>query len=81
MALAVEEVLSLWREAERLLDVLPLDAPERKDIAADVADLKRIYNRLTLDNDATGKILASSRETLSVAREALDAAKRGVGDA
>ena len=74
MALAIEEVLSLWREAERLLEVLPADAPEHKVVSAEVVNLKRIYKRLTAESDATAEVLAASHSVLASAHETLAAA-------
>ena len=79
MALAVQEVLSLWREAERLLDDLPDAAPERKIISAEVVNLKRTYRSLTTRPDVTAEVLAESRETIDAAQQTLDAASRRIG--
>ena len=76
MALEVEEVLSLWREAERLLDGMPANAPDRKIVSAEVVNLKRIYRRLTADSDATAEILGASHMALESAQSKLDAARR-----
>jgi len=78
MALEVEEVLSLWREAERLLDGLPADAPERGVVSAQVVSLKQIYSRLTAGSDATDDVLADSHSAVVSAQTTLEAAKRGL---
>ena len=76
MALEVEEVLSLWREAERLLDGLPADAPERGVVSAQVVNLKQIYSRLTAGSDARDDVLADSHSAVVSAQTTLEAAKR-----
>jgi hypothetical protein len=76
MALEVEEVLSLWREAERLLDGMPANAPDRTIVSAEVVNLKRIYRRLTADSDATAEILSASHMALESAQATLDSTRR-----
>ena len=76
MALEVEEVLSLWREAERLLDGMPVNAPDRTIVSAEVVNLKRIYRRLTADSDATAEILSASHMALESAQATLDSTRR-----
>ena len=47
MSTAVEEVLSLWRRAERLLEALgPLD-PDRERVRVMVEQLNQTYQNLT----------------------------------
>jgi hypothetical protein len=75
MALQIEEVLSLWREAERVLEELPADAPERTVMSAEVASLKQTYRRLTEENDVSAHALVVTRESIADARAALAAAK------
>jgi hypothetical protein len=71
MALRVEEVLALWREAERVLDGLPLGDPERPHLNAEIVEIRAIYARLTEAVDATYTGLASSREQMESATRTL----------
>ncbi|HEX5013669.1 MAG TPA: hypothetical protein VFV72_05845 [Candidatus Limnocylindrales bacterium] len=75
MALEVEEILSLWREGERLLEELADDAPQRRLVAAEVVELKRIYRRLTNESDVTAHILVQSREAIATAHDAVASAR------
>jgi hypothetical protein len=47
VAVEVEELLAVWREAERVLEMLPSAAPDRVLVEAEIVDLKRTYRRLT----------------------------------
>ncbi len=71
MALRVEEVLALWREAERAFDHLPPGHPERLHLNADILEIREIYTRLTQAVDSTSIGIASSREQLDSASETL----------
>ena len=75
MALHIEEVLSLWREGERLLDELPVDAPERELVSAELLTLKETYKRLTEETDVSAHMIGSARETLDSAKAVLELAK------
>lgn len=76
MALAVGEILALLREDERLLETMPLDAPERKVVAAEVVALKRMFKRLTEARDDASERLAASRETIDAAWTVLELTRR-----
>jgi hypothetical protein len=76
MALEVEELLSLWREAERVLDQLPPDVPERTLVGAEVVNLRRMYRRLTAEGVATSESLRESRSTIATAQRTLSEARR-----
>ena len=78
MALEVQEVLYLWREAERVLDQLPPGAPERTLVSAEVVILKRTYKRLTAESDATATTVADSRATIEAAQENLARARQRI---
>ncbi|HEV7810554.1 MAG TPA: hypothetical protein VGO64_08140 [Candidatus Limnocylindrales bacterium] len=71
MALRVEEVLALWREAERVLDGLPVGDPERTHLNAEIVEIREIYARLTEAVDSTWTGLGSSREQMASASETL----------
>jgi len=75
MALEIEEVLALWREAERVLQQLPRGAPERKLVSAEVVNLRRTYRRLTAESRATAETLAESRVTIESAQVTLERAR------
>ena len=75
MALEVEEVLALWRQAERLLDELPARAPERKAVSAEALELKRIYKRLTAEGDVAAHMIGSSDLRIQESRSVLEAAQ------
>jgi hypothetical protein len=47
MAAEAAEVLHEWRRAERLLAVLPDDAPERPDIELRIEQLRDLYQHVT----------------------------------
>jgi hypothetical protein len=71
MALQIEEVLSLWREAERLLNELPPEAPERKRVSAEVVSLRRMYRRLTEESDVTAHMIGAAHDTIISAKATL----------
>jgi hypothetical protein len=76
MAIKVDEVLAVWRAAERALDALPQEAPERPIIQIQVARLRRCYARLTTEAvPATWKLLESTHETLAETRQVLAEAR------
>lgn len=76
MALEVGEVLALLREDERMLATMPIDAPERKVVAAEVVALKRMFKRLTEARDDSGERLSSSQQTVDAAWSVLEIARR-----
>ena len=72
MAVSVDEVLAVWRAAERALADLPPDSPERPVVQLQVIRLQRIYARLTtLSAPATWNVLESTRETIDEAKRVL----------
>lgn len=71
MALRVDEVLAVWREAERVLDDLPPGDPERRLISAHVVEIRSIYRRLTDAMDTSYEGLGSSRDQLESATATL----------
>ena len=81
MTLAIEEVLAVWRDAERVRDTLPADHPRRAAIDVDIAQLRAIYARMTSliassnqDLRLSAAQIDSARETLERVRTRLDAA-------
>jgi hypothetical protein len=69
MASEIEQVLSLWREAEQLLDELPRQAPGRPYVAAQLGSLKRLYARLADDEaDVSAHALVTAHDAIADAR-------------
>jgi hypothetical protein len=75
MALRVEEVLSVWRDAERVLNDMPASAPERPSILRQVARLRRYHARLTTE------IAPTSWRLLSSTHDAMTETQRLLGEA
>jgi hypothetical protein len=76
VAADVEEVLAMWREAERALDALPEEAPERPVVLIQVARLRRYYQRLTKETvPATWHLLESTHEAIEDTRQILAEAR------
>jgi hypothetical protein len=72
VAADVEEVLAMWREAERALDALPEEAPERQIVLIQVARLRRYYQRLTKETvPATWQLLESTHQAIEDTRQIL----------
>ena len=72
VARALDEVLAVWREAERVLEALPGDSPERRPVQLEVYRLRRMYRRLTdAKTSRSEEHLAQSLETLERARGTL----------
>ena len=63
MALSVDELLLVWRDAERVLNDLPASAPERPRILRQVARLRRYHARLTTETRAHELAPARRRPT------------------
>jgi multidrug resistance efflux pump len=73
MAAEAAEVLQEWRRAERLLTVLPVDAPERPDVADHVHQLRALYQRVTAESSTTSESrLAANRLQLERSSAYLD---------
>jgi thiamine monophosphate kinase len=91
MAVTVEEVLEVWRAAERALNDLPIEAPERPIVRLHVVRLRRLYAQLTTESapaswqliqssrgliDETRIILAEARIRIDTSKDPLDRANR-----
>ncbi len=59
------EALDTWREAERLLALLPGGSSDRPDVARAIEESRHVYEALTRD-------VSDSRELLIVAGAAID---------
>ena len=73
MAILLEELLEVWREAERVLDQLPVGAPERNVLQVEVVQLHSMHRRLTDQQlEQTDQLLASSREVIEAVRRVIE---------
>jgi len=75
MSLAVAEVLGLWREAERLLESIPEQSPDRALVEEEVDRLHDLYQRLTGTHVPPDLAVQISTDTVRDAMETLNAAK------
>jgi hypothetical protein len=75
MAVPIEDVLALWREAERLLEALPDESAERVAVHAEAAHLRELYRSLSAQATMTGPTLASSTEAIERSRRLLERVK------
>ena len=55
----VEELLSVWRDAERLLDTLPPMSPDYEAVRAAVVEVRSAYQTITSGRPITDDALAS----------------------
>ena len=72
MAAEAAEVLHEWRRAERLLAVLPDDAPERSEVEVQVEQLRILYQRVSAAIPSTQTRLQSTRTQIARSRAYLD---------
>ena len=75
VAILVEEVLSVWRELERVEDALPTEAPDRVIVASEILELRRLYRSVTDARDRSWAVINASRATIEHARMVLDGAR------
>jgi hypothetical protein len=82
MSTAVEEVLSAWREAERLLESLPPVDPDHETVKMTVARLRDTYQTMAALGPETPRTVVATADTVVEARDLFAAirAKR-MGDA
>jgi hypothetical protein len=80
MALRVEEVLALWREAERVLEDLPEVDPDRGIVCADVVSLRRMYRSLTDTAAGTEAALTQSAALVAESRAILRRVRARLGE-
>lgn len=71
MSKAVEEVLSAWRDAERVLEVLPQVGRDHEDVAIAVARLRVTYRSLTDGSRASQAAINASHSTVEDTRSLL----------
>jgi hypothetical protein len=72
MAAEAAEVLHEWRRAERLLTVLPDDAPERSEVEVQIEQLRILYQRVSATIPSTAVRLQSTRAQIARSRAYLD---------
>jgi len=71
MALRVEEVLALWREAERVRDDLPVGHPQRVVVDREIVEIHRLYRRLTVEIESSHDNLHISQTQIESATQTL----------
>ncbi len=71
MSKAVEEVLSAWRDAERVLDSIPPVGRDHEDVALAVLQLRSAYQSLTVGNDASHAVIRNSHASVEETRNLL----------
>ena len=75
MAVLIEELLEVWREAERVAEELPPATPERAQLETQLAELRAIHQRLTQrDIERTAQVIAASQDTIDCARRTIERA-------
>jgi hypothetical protein len=78
---AIAEALAIWREAERLLERLPADHPERKVIQFELVQARATYRRLTERTAASRETIDASMETLRTAWQKIQAVRERLSEA
>jgi hypothetical protein len=68
MSKAVEEVLSAWRDAERMLDSLPQVGRDHEDVAIAVLSLRSAYQSLTDGSDTSHAVIRASHARVEETR-------------
>lgn len=71
----IEELLALWREAERVLEELPLTDPDRARLVEVATQLRAAYRMLTDGKDLSASRIAATQATMDNAHVLLDAAE------
>jgi hypothetical protein len=72
---AIAEALAVWREAERLLEQLPQEHPDRKVIQFELVQARAVYRRLTERKDASKDVIDDSLQVLERAWIALNSTR------
>jgi len=60
----VAETLSTWRDAERLLETLPLSSPDHETVQRITLQLRETYATLSEASDTSKALLEQSRKTV-----------------
>ncbi len=71
MMTLIQDTLTLWRDAERVLDRLPPASRDHETVEMIVVELRDTYTRLTTSRDWSESDLAMSREGIEAARDLL----------
>ena len=74
----VDKVLALWREAERVLEELPMNDPDRVRLVDAATQLRTAYRMLTDGSDLSARRRAATQATMDRAHSLLDAAQRRI---
>ena len=77
---AIAEALAVWREAERLLEQLPEDHPERSVIQFEVVRARAVYRRLTEAESVSRGLVDESLSTMQEAWKTLNNARQRLGE-
>lgn len=75
----IEGVLALWREGERLFQVLPGGAPERSAVDAHVEMLRATYQRMTAQQMSAEERIVVSQDVIARASETMRRANLRLG--
>ena len=79
MAVLIEDLLDVWREAERVLDELPDATPEHSQLQQDLAELRAMHQRLSDRRIVrTAKVIEASQDTIERARLTIERARERV---
>ena len=82
MAVRLEEVLAAWRAAERALNDMPEEAPERRPILLQAARLRRLHARLMNERvPESRQLLLATDEAIAMTWQLLGEARARIGGA
>jgi PAS domain-containing protein len=81
MALPIEDVLSVWRELERVHATLPPDAPERTVVAVEIVQMRAMYRSMTARRTESDARLAAALSAVDDAWKVLQRARDRLGPA
>ena len=76
MTMAVEEILGLGRETDRVLEELAPESPERAQLSHLVVDPRPLHQRLTASIDRSECTVRATSRTAGHARRVLDQAEQ-----
>jgi hypothetical protein len=71
MAVLAADVLREWREAERLLELLPAESPDRLRVARALEEMQTLYQRVTETVPTTDTTLRASFGRIDATRALL----------
>ena len=71
MRTLIDDTLAAWREAERLLETMPVGHRQQASVRQAISDIRRVYASLTADGDASGHAMSECVERLEHARYAI----------